>query len=491
MAMNDEETVALVAGGHTFGKCHGAADPANVGPAPAGNDNLEDQGFGWKNQHGSGKANDTITSGIEGAWTRNPTKWDNGYFENLFGYEWELSKSPAGAHQWTPKGRAANGTVPEAFGPGKTHPIMTTADMALRMDPVYQKISIRFYQNPLEFQQAFAKAWYKLTHRDMGPYSRLLGPEVPPPQPWQDPVPHVEHPLIDAKDAELIKQEILKTGIPVSRLVATAWASASSFRCSDMRGGSNGARIRLEPMRSWQFNEPARLTVALEALEKVQQSFNSRSIGRQVSLADVIVLAGCAGVEEAVRRIGWNVKVPFCPGRADATQEMTDVESFQAMEPIADGFRNYLRPVPIQSKPEELLVDKANLLSLSIAEMTCLVGGLRVLGVGCDQTSAFTTRVGTLSNDFFVNLLDMRTEWNRVGENLYEGRDRQTGSPRYTATRVDLVFGSNSILRAQAEVYGGYGGQAKLVNDFCNAFGKVLNLDLDCERPRAQVTSRL
>ncbi len=479
MAMNDYETVALVAGGHTFGKCHGAADPDKyVGREPEGAP-IEEQGLGWKNTFGSGNAGDTITSGIEGAWTTEPAKWDNNYFENLFGYEWELVKSPAGAHQWTAKG--GEGTVPDAFDPSKKHaPMMTTADLALRFDPIYEPISRHFYENPDEFADAFAKAWYKLTHRDMGPLSRYLGPEVPAePQLWQDPVPDVDHELIDAQDIAALKGKIVASGLSISQLVSTAWASASTFRNSDKRGGANGARIRLAPHKDWEVNRLAEVGTVLQKLEEIQQEFNSsQSGGKKVSLADMIVLGGCAAVEQAAKNAGHDVEVPFAPGRTDASQEQTDVDSFAVLEPTADGFRNYLRnghSIPA----EELLVDRAHLLTLTAPEMTVLVGGMRVLNanVGGSKHGVFTDRPETLTNDFFVNLLDMGTEWKASSEGVFEGHDRATGKLKWTGTRVDLVFGSNSQLRAIAEVYACDDAQEKFVRDFVAAWDKVMNLD--------------
>ena len=454
MAMNDEETVALIAGGHTFGKAHGAADPGKyVGPEPEGA-GIEEQGFGWKNTFGSGNGADTITSGLEGAWTTNPVKWDNNYFDNLFGYEWELTKSPAGAHQWTPKNGAAAGTVPDAHDPSKKHaPMMFTTDLALKMDPIYAPISKRFHENPQEFADAFAKAWYKLTHRDMGPVSRYLGPLVPAePLLWQDPVPAVDHELIGEQDIAALKAKILASGLSISQLVTTAWASAATFRGGDKRGGANGARIRLAPQKDWEVNQPAELAKVLQKLEAIQKDFNSsQSGGKKVSLADLIVLGGCAAVEEAAKKAGHDVKVPFSPGRTDASQEQTDVHSFAVLEPTADGFRNYLRngqPEPA----EELLVDRAQLLTLTAPEMTVLVGGMRALNANFGQSKhgVFTKRPETLTNDFFVNLLDMNTKWQAspTSEGVFEGRDRATGEIKWTGTRVDLVFGSNSQLRA-------------------------------------------
>lgn len=478
MAMNDEETVALVAGGHTFGKCHGAGDAANVGVEPEGAP-IEQQGFGWKNKLGQGKGGDTITSGLEGAWTAEPTKWDNGYFSVLFGYEWELTKSPAGAQQWTPKGINGAGRVPDAHDPKKSHaPIMLTSDLALRMDPIYEKISRRFYQNPEEFKLAFAKAWYKLTHRDMGPYVRCLGPEVPKPQLWQDPIPALACPPIDGFEQSQLKEEILKSGLSPTRLVATAWASASTFRQSDKRGGANGARICLAPQKDWAANEPEELAVVLSSLKKIQKQFNEQTYrGKIVSMADLIVLAGCAGVEAAAKAAGYNVQVPFTPGRVDTTQDLTDIESFSVLEPWHDGFRNFLMSNNESVRAEELLVDKAYMLSLTAPEMTVLVGGLRVLGIGASSTSAFTDRVGHLTNDFFVNLLDMGTVWNRAGQNLYEGRDRSSGKIKWMGSGVDLVFGSHSVLRALAEVYACNDSEEHFVKAFCTAFAKVMDLD--------------
>lgn len=478
MAMNDEETVALVAGGHTFGKCHGAGDAANVGVEPEGAP-IEQQGFGWKNKLGQGKGGDTITSGLEGAWTAEPTKWDNGYFSVLFGYEWELTKSPAGAQQWTPKGINGAGRVPDAHDPKKSHaPIMLTSDLALRMDPIYEKISRRFYQNPEDFKLAFAKAWYKLTHRDMGPYVRCLGPEVPKPQLWQDPIPALACPPIDGFEQSQLKEEILKSGLSPTRLVATAWASASTFRQSDKRGGANGARICLAPQKDWAANEPEELAAALSSLKKIQKQFNEQTYrGKIVSMADLIVLAGCAGVEAAAKAAGYDVQVPFTPGRVDTTQDLTDIESFSVLEPWHDGFRNFLMSDSESVRAEELLVDKAYMLSLTAPEMTVLVGGLRVLGIGASSTSAFTDRVGHLTNDFFVNLLDMGTVWNRAGQNLYEGRDRSSGKIKWMGSGVDLVFGSHSVLRALAEVYACNDSEEHFVKAFCTAFAKVMDLD--------------
>jgi len=473
MSMNDEETVALIAGGHTFGKGHGAGDPSNVGVEPEGAP-LENQGFGWKNKFGTGKGGDAITSGLEGAWTKNPTKWDNGYFEVLFGYEWELTKSPAGAKLWTPKNGDGAGSVPDAHDSTKSHaPIMYTTDLSLRMDPKYAVISKKFYDNPEYFREAFAKAWYKLMHRDMGPYVRCLGPEVPPPQLWQDPIPPARSPPIDVADEAELKAKILGSGLSPSRLVATAWASASTYRNSDKRGGANGARIRLEPMRNWDVNEPDELQKVLTVLEGIQKSFS-----KTVSIADLIVLAGCAGVEAAAKAAGYDVNVPFTPGRTDASQEMTDVKSQQYLNTPADAFRNYVQPGMVV-RPEEMLVDKAYLLALTAPEMTVLVGGLRVLGIGTSNSSAFTENVGELSNDFFVNLLDMGTIWSpsKDGMNMYEGRDRATDDTKWTGTSVDLVFGSHSVLRALSEVYASEDYKEDFVRDFCAAFAKVMDLD--------------
>jgi len=478
MAMNDEETVALVAGGHTFGKCHGAGDAALVGREPEGAGIVE-QGLGWRNAHGSGKGGDTITSGIEGAWTPTPTQWDNSYFDTLFKYEWVLTKSPAGAHQWIPKDGAGANDVPDAHDPSRRHaPMMTTADLALRMDPIYEPISRRFHQNPQEFADAFARAWFKLTHRDMGPVARYLGKEVPQEVLiWQDPIPPAPQPLIDAADVATLKAKVLASGLTVSQLVSTAWASASTFRGSDKRGGANGARLRLAPQKDWEVNEPAALAAVLKVLEGIQAEFNAGS--KKVSMADLIVLAGCAGVEKAAQQAGVTVTVPVTPGRGDATQEMTDVESFAVLEPKADGFRNYLKPGQALSA-EELLVDRAQLLTLTAPEMTVLIGGLRVLDVnfGKSQHGVFTKRPGTLTNDFFVNLLELGNEWKATSDQEveFEIRDR-AGAVKWTATRVDLVFGSNSQLRALAEVYGCGDAQTKFVHDFVAAWTKVMNLD--------------
>ncbi len=483
MAMNDEETVALIAGGHTFGKTHGAADPGKyVGREPAGA-SIEEQGLGWKNTFGSGNAGDTITSGLEGAWTNTPTKWSNNFFENLFGYEWELTKSPAGAHQWRPKNGAGAGTVPDAHDPAKKHaPFMLTTDLSLRMDPIYERISRRFYEHPDEFADAFARAWFKLTHRDMGPRARYLGPEVPAEELiWQDPIPAVTHKLIDAQDIAALKAKILASGLSVSELVSTAWASASTFRGSDKRGGANGARIRLSPQKYWAVNNPAQLAKVLETLEGIQAGFNSAATGgKQVSLADLIVLGGCAGIEQAAKNAGHAITVPFTPGRADASQEQTDVESFTILEPVADGFRNYFK-ADYSVSAEEMLVDRAQLLTLTPPEMTVLVGGMRVLNTNFDKSKhgVFTGRPEALTNDFFVNLLDLGTTWKATSEaqNLFEGHDRTTGQRKWTGTRVDLIFGSNAELRALAEVYGCADAQEKFVQDFVAAWDKVMNLD--------------
>ena len=483
MAMNDEETVALIAGGHTFGKAHGAADPDKyVGPEPeaAG---IEEQGFGWINTFGSGKGAHTITSGLEGAWTKNPIKWDNNYLENLFGYEWELTKSPAGAHQWKPKDPSAAGTVPDAHDPAKRHaPIMFTTDLALRLDPAYAKISKRFLDHPQEFADAFAKAWYKLTHRDMGPVSRCLGPLVPAkPQLWQDPIPALDHPLIGQQDIVALKAKILASGLSTSQLVTTAWASAATFRGTDKRGGANGARIRLAPQKDWEVNQPTELSKVLHKLEVIQKDFNSAaSGGKKVSMADLIVLGGCAAIEDAAKKAGHDVKVPFAPGRMDALQEHTDVNSFAVLEPTADGFRNYLRKGQ-EGSAAELLVDRANLLTLTAPEMTVLVGGLRALNAnfGNSKNGVFTKRPETLTNDFFVNLLDMKTKWQKSAksEGVLEGHDRATGQINWTGTVVDLVFGSNSQLRALAEVYASSDAQQMFMRDFVAAWNKVMNLD--------------
>ncbi|MBU4520521.1 MAG: catalase/peroxidase HPI [Gammaproteobacteria bacterium] len=480
MAMNDYETVALTAGGHTFGKAHGAGDPALVGPAPEAAP-IEEMGFGWINQLGSGKGVHTTTSGIEGAWKPNPTKWDMGYFKVLFKYDWELVKSPSGAHQWRARDVEPEDMIVDAHDPSKKHaPMMTTADMSLKLDPVYEKISRHFAANPDEFADAYARAWFKLTHRDMGPKRLYLGPEVPAEDLiWQDPVPAVDHPLIDAQDVAELKARVLASGLSVSELVSTAWASASSFRGSDKRGGANGARIRLAPQKDWEANQPAQLAKVLAVLEGIQATFNSAQTGgKQVSMADLIVLAGAAAVEAAARAAGQAVDVPFTPGRTDASQAQTDVESFSVMEPEGDGFRNFQKKA-YSVAPEEMLLDKAQLLTLSAPEMTVLIGGLRVLGAnhGGSQAGVFTQRPGQLSNDFFVNLVDMSTAWKPSGDNAYEGRDRQTGAVKWTATRVDLVFGSNSQLRAIAEVYAQNDGGQKFVKDFVAAWSKVMNLD--------------
>ncbi|HUC84910.1 MAG TPA: catalase/peroxidase HPI, partial [Candidatus Acidoferrales bacterium] len=480
MAMNDEETVALIAGGHSFGKTHGAAPASHVGPEPeaAG---LEAQGLGWKNSFGTGKGRDAITSGLEVTWTTTPTKWSNNFFENLFGYEWELSKSPAGAHQWVAKG--AQATIPDAFDSSKKRlPTMLTTDLSLRLDPAYEKISRHFMQHPDQFADAFARAWFKLTHRDMGPRARYLGPEVPAEELiWQDPIPAVNHKLLQAQDIASLKSKILASGLTVSNLVSTAWASASTFRGSDKRGGANGARIRLAPQKDWEVNQPAQLARVLKRLEGIQSAFNgAQSDGKKVSLADLIVLGGCAGIEQAAKNAGYTVTVPFTPGRMDASQEQTDVDSFAVLEPIADGFRNYLKSnyaVPA----EILLVDKAQLLTLTAPEMTVLIGGLRALNTnyGAARHGVFTDRPETLTNDFFVNLLDMATEWKPVSNdaNEFEGCDRKTGGIKWLGTRVDLVFGSNSHLRALAEVYGSSDAEEKFVHDFIAAWNKVMNLD--------------
>jgi catalase-peroxidase len=482
MAMNDEETVALIAGGHSFGKTHGAAAASHVGREPEGA-SIEDQGLGWKSSYGSGKGGDTITSGLEGAWTPTPTKWDNSFFETLFRYDWDLTKSPAGAWQWVPTDPAAATTVPDAHDPSKRHaPIMLTTDLALRMDPIYEPISRRFYEHPDEFAEAFAKAWFKLTHRDMGPLSRYLGPLVPAePQVWQDPVPAVDHELIGEQDIAALKDKILASGLSVSQLVSTAWAAAASFRGTDRRGGANGARIRLAPQKDWEVNNPAELPKVLRTLEQVQAEFNTaQSSGKRVSLADLIVLGGCAGVEKAAKDAGHSVQVPFTPGRTDASQEQTDVESFAVLEPAADGFRNYVR-AGSRKPAEELLVERAYMLTLTPPEMTALVGGMRALNANTGQSNlgVFTNRPGTLTNDFFVNLLDMNTEWRPTSEaeETFEGRDARTGTAKWTGSRVDLVFGSNSQLRALAEVYASSDAQEKFVKDFVAAWDKVMNLD--------------
>jgi catalase-peroxidase len=482
MAMNDEETVALIAGGHTFGKTHGAADPGKyVGPEPEAAP-VEQQGLGWRSSYGTGAGPDAITSGLEGIWTSTPTQWSNGFFENLFGYEWELSRSPAGAQQWVPRDGAGKGTVPDAFDASKKHaPTMLTTDLALRLDPIYGPISRRFYENPDQFAEAFAKAWYKLTHRDMGPYERLLGPEVPPqPELWQDPIPQVDHALIGEAEIAALKEKILNSGLSISQLVTTAWAAASSFRGTDKRGGANGARIRLAPQKDWAVNQPAELAKVLATLEEVQQAYNvSLGGGKKISLADVIVLGGTAAVEAAAKKIGQAVSLAFAPGRMDASQAETDAESFAVLEPKADGFRNYY-PGGHDRPAAELLVDRAHMLQLSAPEMTVLLGGLRVLGANFGQSKlgVFTARPETLTNDFFVNLLDMSTQWQAAGlADLYEGRDAKTGAVKWTATSVDLIFGSNSQLRAVAEVYACSDSLAKFVKDFAAAWTKVMQLD--------------
>jgi catalase-peroxidase len=481
MAMNDEETVALIAGGHSFGKTHGAGDPKLVGPEPeaAG---IEEQGLGWKSSFGTGKGGDTITGGPEVIWTATPTKWSNNFFRILFQYEWELTKSPAGAYQWRPKQGAGQGTVPDAHDPSKRHaPSMLTTDLALRFDPVYEKISRRFYENPDQFADAFARAWFKLTHRDMGPRTRYLGPLVPAEEfIWQDPIPAVDHPLIDAQDIEALKAKVLASGLSIRELVSAAWASASTFRGSDKRGGANGARIRLAPQKDWEVNQPTQLAKVLETLRGIQKAFNAaQSGGKKVSLADLIVLGGSAAIEQAAEKAGHDVEVPVTPGRMDALQEQTDVDSFAALEPIADGFRNYLK-AKFSVSAEELLVDKAQLLTLTAPEMTVLVGGMRVLGVNYGQSphGVFTKRTGTLTNDFFANLLDMGTTWEATSDaDVFEGRDHATGKLKWTATRVDLIFGSNSQLRAITEVYASHGAEQKFVRDFIAAWTKVMNLD--------------
>jgi catalase-peroxidase len=484
MAMDDEETVALIAGGHTFGKVHGAADPKQyVGPEPEGAP-IEQQGLGWSNSFGSGNGDATITSGLEGAWSQNPVKWDNSFFDNLFKYEWVLTKSPAGANQWTPKEVDENGKVPDAHDATKKHPpMMLTSDLGLRMDTAYAPISKRFHENPDQLADAFARAWFKLTHRDMGPRSRYLGPEVPQQELlWQDPIPEVKSPLVDDADVAALKAKILASGIEISQLVETAWAAASTYRDSDKRGGANGGRLRLAPQKDWEVNQPAQLTKVLAALEGIQKEFNgAQTGGKRVSLADLIVLGGCAAVEKAAKDAGQDVKVPFTPGRGDASQEQTDVKSFAVLEPLADGFRNYLKASPYGISTEELLVDRAQLLTLTAPEMTVLVGGLRALGANTGGTKhgVFTDRPGTLTNDFFVNLLDMGTSWKKTSESeeLYEGSDRANGTKKWTATRADLIFGANSQLRAIAEVYGGDDAKGKFVTDFVAAWNKVMNLD--------------
>jgi catalase-peroxidase len=481
MAMNDEETVALIVGGHTVGKCHGAAGPEYIGPEPEGAP-IEEQNLGWRNTSGSGKGADAVTSGLEGAWTNNPVQWDNGYLDNLYRYEYELTTSPAGAQQWTPTNPEAQGTVPDAHDPSKRHaPMMLTTDLALRVDPIYGPISKRFHENPDQLADAFAKAWYKLLHRDMGPLSRYLGPWVPEPQLWQDPVPAVDHDLIGDQDIAALKGKILASGLSIPQLVSTAWASAASFRGTDKRGGANGARIRLAPQRDWELNEPSELAKVLQTLEGIQQDFNgSQSAGTRVSLADLIVLGGCAAVEQAAKNAGHDVAVPFAPGRTDASQEQTDVESFAVLEPTSDGFRNYLRSGD-KLPPEQRLLDRANVLTLTAPEMTVLVGGLRALNANYGQSryGIFTDRSEALTNDFFVNLLDMGTEWKPSAsqENVYEGRDRTSGEVKWTGTAVDLVFGSNSQLRGLSEVYAADDGEEKFVREFVAAWNKVMNLD--------------
>jgi len=483
MAMNDEETVALIAGGHTFGKTHGAADPSKyVGAEPAGA-SIEEQSLGWKNTFGRGNAGDTITSGLEGAWTTTPTKWSNNYFENLFGFEWELTKSPAGAHQWQPKNGSGAGTVPDAHDPARRHaPMMLTTDLALRMDPVYEPISRRFFEHPEELADAFARAWFKLTHRDMGPRARYLGADVPAEVLiWQDPVPEVTHPLIDSSDIEALKGQILASGLTVAQLVSTAWASASTFRGSDKRGGANGARVRLAPQKDWEVNNPAQLANVLSTLESIQTAFNNaQSDGKMVSIADLIVLGGCAAIELAAKRAGHAVSVPFTPGRTDASQNQTDVDSFHVLEPAADGFRNYYKPKH-KASAEEMLIDKAQLLTLTAPEMTVLVGGMRVLNTNFDQSlhGVFTQNPETLTNDFFVHLIDFGTTWHATSDaqDVFEGRDRATGALKMTGTRVDLIFGSNSELRALAEVYACDDAKERFVHDFVAAWNKVMNLD--------------
>jgi catalase-peroxidase len=482
MAMNDEETVALIAGGHTFGKTHGAAPAVQyVGPEPEGAA-LEEQGLGWRNTFGTGKGAHAVTSGLEGAWTNNPTKWDNGFMENLHKYDWELTTSPGGAKQWSPRNPEARGTVPDAHDPSKRHaPMMLTTDLALKVDPIYGPIAKRFHENPDQLADAFARAWYKLLHRDMGPLSRYLGPWVAEPQLWQDPVPEVDHPLIDADDIKALKARILASGLSVSRLVYTAWAAAASFRGTDKRGGANGGRIRLAPQKEWEVNEPGELGKVLKSLEQIQQDFNrSQSGGKKISLADLVVLAGCAAVEQAAKNAGYDIVVPFTPGRTDASQDQTDLQSFAVLEPRFDGFRNYLGAGE-KLPPETLLLERAFMLTLTAPEMTVLVGGLRALNVNFGQSrhGVFTDKPGTLTNDFFVNLLDMRTEWTRSasGEHVYEGRDRATGKARWTATAVDLVFGSNSQLRSLAEVYACDDAKETFVRDFVAAWNKVMNLD--------------
>jgi catalase-peroxidase len=486
MAMNDEETVALIAGGHTFGKTHGAGPGTHLGKEPEGTA-IEDQGLGWSSAYATGIAGDAITSGLEVTWSSTPTKWSNSFFEHLFKYEWELTKSPGGAHQWKPKGNAGAGSVPDAHNPSKRHePAMLTTDISLRVDPVYEKISRRFYEKPQEFADAFARAWFKLTHRDMGPRARYLGPEVPKDELlWQDPIPPVNHKLVDDKDVAALKEKILASGLTVSQLVTTAWASASTYRGSDKRGGANGARIRLAPQKDWKVNQPEQLEKVLKPLEKIQSEFNaSQSGGKKISLADLIVLAGCAGVEQAAKNAGVNVSVPFAPGRTDASQGQTDVESFAVLEPAADGFRSYRNGRPHGSADgtaEVELLDKAQLLTLTAPELTVLIGGMRVLNTNYGQTKlgVFTKKPEALTNDFFINLLDMRTAWKATSDakDTFEGRDRKTGEVRWTATRADLIFGSNAQLRALSEVYGSSDAHAKFVQDFVAAWTKVMNLD--------------
>ncbi|WP_281024373.1 catalase/peroxidase HPI [Microvirga calopogonii] len=494
MAMNDEETVALIIGGHTFGKTHGAGSAVgNIGPEPEGA-GLEDQGLGWKNTYGSGKGPHTITSGLEGAWTDTPTKWDNGFLENLFKYEWELTESPAGAKQWKPKNPEAEGTVPDAHDPSKRHaPMMLTTDLSLKVDPIYAPIARRFHENPDQLADAFARAWFKLLHRDMGPRARYLGPWVPEPQLWQDPVPAADHELVREQDVAALKRQILDSGLSIPDLVSTAWNAAASFRGTDKRGGANGARIRLAPQKDWEANEPARLSAVLKALERIQQDFNKSQVGgKKVSLADLIVLGGCVAVEEAARTAGHNVTVPFAPGRTDASQEQTDVHTFEMLEPIGDGFRNYLRAQDLLSL-ETRLLDRANLLKLTAPQMTVLVGGLRALGAnhGSSKHGVFTGRPGTLTNDFFVNLLDTGTAWRPAAsaEHVYEGTDRATGKIKWTATAADLVFGAHSQLRALAEVYASDDAREKFVRDFVAAWNKVMNLDRYDLLAQARATS--
>ncbi|WP_040497418.1 catalase/peroxidase HPI [Fulvivirga imtechensis] len=485
MAMNDEETVALIAGGHTFGKTHGAADPRQyVGKEPAGA-SIEEQGLGWKNTFGTGNAGSTITSGLEGAWTTTPTRWSNNFFENLFGYEWELTKSPAGAHQWRPKNGAGAGTIPDAYDPSKKHsPFMLTTDLSLRVDPEYEKISRRFYEHPDEFADAFARAWYKLTHRDMGPLSRYLGPEVPKEELiWQDPIPAVDHELIDEQDIAELKGKLTNSGLSVSQLVSTAWASASTYRDSDKRGGANGARIRLAPQKNWEVNHPEQLATVLKTIEGIQQTFNNaQSGGKRVSLADLVVLGGCAGIEKAAKNAGYDVIVPFSPGRTDASQDQTDVEAFSILEPNADAFRNYYRKDDrISASAEQMLIDRAQLMTLTAPELTVLFGGMRVLNTNYNGSGhgVFTKRPETLTNDFFVNLLDMSTTWKSTSDEqlAFEGRDRKTGELKWTGTRVDLIVGSNSELRALAEVYACQDAQERFVKDFVKVWDKMMNLD--------------